>query len=271
MLRKYLPFIAPLALAVAALVGLSGVSWAVQKESCTKSVLCSGLIAVFDFEEASDYAREASNSYARLFEAAGANVGTAAGKLGANAASFAGTDTSRLELLNGGIFGNGAWTVSVWIYPTSTLTNQSIINQSYTNDMGPRFRLVYTGGFHYPQLIVFKESDGASVLLWNSAATTQRLTINAWNHVAFGVTYFIDGTATYFCSVNNQTLYTQSMPAYMHLNAWDTYIGANVQGSENFTGRLDQLVVVGRAWRQGEISLMYNAGAGRAYPFDTGN
>ena len=122
---------------------------AVQKQSCTKSALCTGLIAVFDFEEASDSAREASNSYARLFEPDGYNVGTAAGKLGTNAVSFTGATGSNLVGLNSGLFGMGTWSTAFWVYPTSAGTSGNwyvILTKDYTNDRSTFIGVKNTSG-----------------------------------------------------------------------------------------------------------------------------
>src|SRR5258708_33624162 len=90
------------------------------------SLLCSGLQAVFKFQEANDDTRIDSVGGRQAFEPTGYDVGTAAGKIGTNSISFAGTANSYLYIPRFGGLGAGRWTVALLIYPTSKLTTPGL-------------------------------------------------------------------------------------------------------------------------------------------------
>ena len=262
-------------LAALAVLGLAGGLQAVQKQACNRSVLCNGLIAVFDFEEGSDYAREASNSFLRAYEPDGQNIGTAAGKLGTNAVSLTGASTSYLRLLDFGGLGSSAWTVTGWIYPTAAQTNGDfifLVSNDYQNDRGTSVYLRNSSGTLYLDICTVLYSNDTCV----SATTGPNVSVplSTWSFIAAGSGYWANGQANLWVEVNAGTRYSAAMTGYVRGNSWDTLIGIpafSAANFKNYTGRIDQLSFYGVALSEKDTDLLYNSGSGRTYPYDTGN
>jgi hypothetical protein len=149
-------------------------------------------------------------------------------------------------------FGNGDFTVSFWVYPTSAPNNNQVILAwgAWPNTSGfvvqhseENFGF-FLGGFeeffgYYPPTM-----------------------FEVWHHIAIVRT---SGTANFYVNgVNRGT-------ANWNYNFTDGlfYFG-RAQDVENFfyNGTLDEMGVWNRALTGAQITSLYNAGAGKTYPFN---
>jgi hypothetical protein len=144
--------------------------------------------------------------------------------------SFNGS-TNYLEITDSSIINfssSSNYTVEAWIYPTVALPtgySQVIAGSGYGFTMG-----FYKGGSF---------TVGTLYITNNSAGFTHGGTpnINAWNHIAY-VNIASTGSSVYLNGVQTGTDSAYSFPAA------NTFIGANNDGSQKFTGYISNLRVV---------------------------
>jgi len=253
---------------------VAGTAFAADKKACTDSVLCLGVAGHFDLEEDSDYSRESSVGLAFFYEPDGANVSRATGKLGTYGADFAGTSTSYLTSRDAEHFGSVFYTVSFWIYPDTLGTSgqkQYVLSNDRTNSPGESFYLENVSGSLRPTWQV-KMVDGNALTLQAAAG----ITTSAWHFIVIEAYPAFSESAT----ANNARIY-MSVDGAARTSATLTYpvrvgwgplrLGGRPQsGGENpYDGRLDHLTFYLGTLLNDEISLAYNSGSGRTFPFST--
>lgn len=200
-----------------------------------------------------------------------------AGKSG-DAFTFNGT-SAYVSLPDNSMNLTGDFSISMWVYPTSGLT-QSLFNN-----------LAYTGGVVYKgwQLDINNISGGQSGKITFSIPqgpggstgtfwqfTTTALTNNAWNHVLLtrqsGVNthcwvnnisqgYTLSGTGA-----NITTNPTYNILQYVTIGAFKQLSGA-VSNYVKSGGMIDELSICNRQLTSTERTDLYNNGIGKFYPY----
>jgi hypothetical protein len=148
-------------------------------------------------------------------------------------------------------FGTGDFSVSLWIYPTSASDDNQVVvawgiwpnTSSFIVNYGEAYIGFFLGGF-------------AEVFVYNPPTM-----FNVWHHV---VVVRTSGTANFY--VNGVSRGT----ANWNYNFTDgLYYFGRPQDTESFAmhGTLDEVGAWNRALTEAEITSLYNAGAGKTYPF----
>lgn len=247
-------------------------------EPCIKSTLCSGLLEVYSLDQVSDDASRFGAFMGQLYEPVGVNIGTAVGMFG-NAVDLTGTATSYLWA-NGG--GGLPTTTGFWMRADTFPANGNshyILSRSDTTRPGPYVILTTDGAGTHVQIAFFSVDNSANV-----SVTSGVITVSAWHYIAVGTGIAKDASgvpigAAPFVSIDGAAkTYGATIGFTPHPGSWQFRIGTGFSGAgpdsggtatQSYDGRLDQLTFWGRELTNSEISLIYNAGAGRAYPFVT--
>jgi hypothetical protein len=248
---------------------------AVQRYVCDpqKSVLCDRLGNVFQMEEDSDQNRDSVAGGVELLEAPNTDVARAAGKIGSYAASFAGVDGTYLYLPRGGALGND-FTVALWVYPTSSSTEQIVLSTDEVTAHGPYLSLVPSGGNLKVKGVAYY-GDGRGDVSVTSSST---MTLNAWHLVVWGLRNDpIIGTQQMYVQIDSGVIDTTSLTYWLLSSSNDLIVGQRKGASAGagytmpYSGRIDQLTFAGRYWDSVNVAEFYNAGSGKAYPFVPSN
>lgn len=209
--------------------------------------LLDGLISYWPFDEGSGTTAEdvhGTNEGALL---SGTGV-WAAGILGSsfdfNQSTRMGVGTSdELNLLTAG-------SISAWIHP---------------DDLGDaslgRIFDRYLSGDGYVFFVA--DSTGNKIAFLGNASTvfsTGDITLNAWNHV---VVTWDSGTATMY--IGGSASGSGSYTGIDTLVGGTAVIGSNLGGNRDFDGEIDEVGIWDRALTSGEVSELWNGGAGLAY------
>lgn len=140
--------------------------------------------------------------------------------------------------------------------------NYIISNDGTTSNRGLRFFYQDTAGSKQVRVLVSYNSDGSSI----SAVKTGTLTLDTWYMVTFtdngtDVIVYVNGSAGTTASNAGTRSYDNSVS--------DVFAVAAPYGlSDQFLdGKFDELGVWTRALSGAEITELYNAGAGLAYPY----
>jgi hypothetical protein len=264
----------PSVLAISALLVAGSVYG--QPTLCDKSVLCIGLISVHEFEEAQDGPREdVLNSGNFFIEPAGVTVANAAGKTGfggtTNAVSFSGVSTNYLKFRFTGGFGNGRYSISTWVYPTSAGSTGQV-QALYANDSPhQRAGMIYlenVAGSLVPKFQVYQIDDTQQIVAWGSGIST-----NAWHLVVVEVepNTFSSSDGHIYISVDGGGRVSTSLSNFVRAAQYECDLGRRpYSGDEKpYTGRIDQLAQWARVLSPAEITLLYNNGSGQTFPFVT--
>lgn len=284
MLKRLTPLAAVAALlALAAIVPIQRVSADRLYSYCDveKSNLCAGLVALYEFEEAMDYARTSETGSARLLEPQGSSIAnTGTRKTGTYA--WWHTDTSNNYLLIPHTVGmTGTFTGGLWIYidtpPPSHATNNTvsfILSMKDGNGIPqyPTLSLERNAGTAnvYPRFCIQQAMTGTVTC----AKGTTALSNSTWYYISFGE----------YASPTTSEPYQQTIWVGTNTNArvtatatWppDAWAGELVVGGWYYVAnlysygayKLDQFAVWGRLLSTGDVSRMYNSGSGKAYPF----
>ena len=169
------------------------------------------------------------------------------GKLGSACASFNGT-TSKITTAVNGPTGAAPRSMSCW-FKQNTLIQRGIVGYG-TTAANQLFELNSNGNGYI------------SVNIWGANPSPSNLiTAGTWNHAV--VTY--DGT-TLKVYLNNGT--PASATVTLATTAIPIYIGTSAYGSfAFFNGLIDDPCMWDRALTASEVSTIYSAGVGKAYPF----
>jgi hypothetical protein len=243
------------------------------RSTCKDSVLCDGLLGIFEFQQGADYTRENSYGLLDLFEPDGADVASAAGKVGTGAVSFAGTSTSYLYTpVDLGVMGNSWWAVAFWVYPTSAGASgqsQVLLSEKEVDVFGSFIDLHNAAGAGIaPRATVYDaNTNAATAVTWGS-----NISLNVWHEVV--VTFrpkTVYGNGELNIQVDNGTRVVASITNAIASSSRALYVGkANLAATPNpYTGRLDHLTIAANNWTTAMATLFWNGGSGLAYPFDT--
>lgn len=199
-----------------------------------------------------------------------------AGKSG-NAFAFNGTN-AYVSLPDNSMNLTGDFSVSMWVYPTSGLTQSLVDNLAYTNGVvykGWQLDINNISGAQSGK-ITFNIPQGASSSVFTGwQFNTTALTNNAWNHILLTR---VSGVNT-FCWVNNISQgYTLSgtganiatdpsyhTTQYVTIGAFKQLSGA-VSNYMKSGGMIDELNIWNRQLTSTEITDLYSSGTGKFYP-----
>lgn len=153
--------------------------------------------------------------------------------------------------------GNGAWSVSAWIYPTSA--SQRGIFSWGTNAGNQGIDITLSSTSH-----VAIDNISSNLLV-----TTNTVSLNTWTHVV--VTY--DGTTmkVYFNGVVDPTTATPSALNIVLSGATGEKVGANITGIINFIGTVDELRPYNTALSLAQVQALDMVGHySQSHTFDGG-
>jgi hypothetical protein len=239
-----------------------------------KSKLCEGLVALFNLEEDSNYARTSETASASLFEPNGISVPRTTGKwtTGFGFWHTAGAD-SYLHIPNTVGLG-GTFTAGMWIKVTTgpSADGKAVFVMATVDGLGnTRWPLLYlqrqSGGYTFVYVIE-NAFTGNQVTVTSSAVS-----LNTWYYVTFG-NYASPTTSepfqqTIWIALNDAaaTTATSSYPSRPGLG--NLRFGSHYQAGAFEYGAyvIDQLAVWSRYLTAPERASMYGAGSGLAYPF----
>jgi len=155
---------------------------------------------------------------------------------------------------------NNAWSISCWFYitaqPTAEASIQNIFyvrNNGYANAISLDYRRTSADVYKFDLNNIGSDS-----------VSTQTETLNTWHHyvIVFDTSnfnFYRDGSYVF----NKAKAGSQSVNAFTIGNFENSY-------GRPLVGRADECGLWTRALSTGEITSLYNSGAGLAYPFNTG-
>lgn len=243
------------------------------------SPLCGGLIEYWGFEEASDSPRFGAFG-TPLLEVSGKNTARIAEILatleGSWSLDLASANQGWLWQLGG--LPAGSSTISVW-FKTNSLgavgTKYTIVSANTVNVPGPElyFEVTTVGTSGKVCYTNYEAETGTQIGPLCSSAGS--VTGQSLHMVTVGESPFFVGKARLFLSLDGAApsftstgYYTRSGITIMEVGAHRSkYLAGPF--SQYFDGQLDQLILWSRPLTAAEITLLYNGGAGRAYPFAT--
>lgn len=192
-----------------------------------------------------------ANDFYSINNGTSTNVSYISGKFN-NCASFNGS-TAYIALSNGQQLAHTTFTISAWVYITTSGTWRTIItNWDQNNYSGWHLRVSNTNTIQF--------TYGNNVGGLHQTTTTQAITMNAWNHVA--VTFVTSPTRTVKIFING-ALADRTFPSVnLVYGTWRPGIGVNLNNGtsrvEYFNGRLDDIGYWTRALSDSEITDIYN-------------
>ncbi len=247
-----------------------------------KSKFCAGLVAVYEFDEGSNYARTSETGSSRFLEPAGQNVGNTSGLLGANGgAAYAFNHTaagnSYLEIPNTVGF-SGMFTINLWIRVNTAPSASKFSDILYVyNASGsspyhydPRLQMVYDTGTTVKFKLLAKQSVTDTETPVTSAAVTYG---TSWHLVSFGMYPSPTTTEPYQTTLwiatdggskQTATITWPSVPATGNLRIGEDYAGGN---EEYGAYTVDQMSVYSWIFSAADLTAFYNSGSGRQFPF----
>jgi len=256
-------------------------AWDRNHEACdvngSYGALCVGLSGYARLDEPADTPR------GDLLECPGTDVATSTTtRFGlARSASFDGSSTKGFITYGGGGFGGGTWTVAVWVYPTSVTTTSTILSTMDTSigKQGLTLDLFYTGSALNARARSYMQ-DTDTIL---TAQSTTNLTVNTWHLVVFQSAHStirkLYSTQALKVSVNNgaftSTAWTNSprtnSSGNLVIGKSDSSVhpvtgACNAMGG-GFTGYMQGFALYGRALTANDLSVLWNGGQGRDFPF----
>lgn len=283
---KNLLLVAAVALGIAAPAGAQE-TWDRSHEKCATlgplGALCSGLNFYYRLDEPADYVRR-SQTGGVLMECPGIDVTTTSTtKFGqVRTASFDGSVAKGFIIPGGGTFGEGTWTLAVWVYPTSAVVTSTVVTTMDSNSgkEGLALDLYYTGSALHARARSYMQ-DTDTVL---SAENATNVTANGWHLLVFQSAHStirkLYSTQALKVSVDNGPFTSTSWTNQPRVNGGgniaigksdagiDSATGAcSKVGSGGFTGYMQALATYSRALSANDIALLWNGGAGRDFPF----
>jgi Concanavalin A-like lectin/glucanases superfamily len=177
------------------------------------------------------------------------------------ARSFNGTSDAIFNILNGGTV-SGTWTLSVWVYTTSSTSDMKITGSRDPSDFSFDLSMNYplTGNFH-------SDIGNGSTWINTSADTINAYSLNTWHNIVYavtptGVSIYVDGLL--------DTSYTWSNSTPLLANATHQLaIGWNNDsdsGNNHWAGRIAEYGIWNVALSAGEVESL--AGPPGALPKD---
>jgi hypothetical protein len=280
-MRKKFGFVSLLALALVSSLALltrteTAQAGAHYVNPCLKSVLCNGLAEYFEMDEPTNTPRVGAFG-TLLSEPIATNIGTRTGHGGAGTAvSLAGTTSSYLwKSYSSGPTGH--YTIAMWLYVDSAGVNGQLQypiswDHVLTNRRGPSIYLFNNAGSLGVYHQAFEQETG------NFATVSKPISAAAWHLVVVGMTTYLAGgtnTPNVWVSVDNGARSTATFGYFTTGGGNQFRIGCRpINGPAGtcdspFAGGIDNLAIWSRSLDATDISLLWNSGAGRAYPFVT--
>jgi len=246
-------------------------------EPCIKSTLCKSLLELYEMEEGANSPRFGAYM-GKLFEPTGVTVAqTTTKKTGSYAASFNGS--TQYLWANGGASLPASTTF--WFYPLAlpgSGATKSIMGRNDSASPGPEVYLYNNAGTTKVCIQVRSIDLNQTVSVCNSTA----ISASTWYFVAagFGENRNADGVITgsgLFLSLNAKAKEWSSNIGFVinpgdiqyRLGAGFADAGPGAAGANFFNGYIDQLAFFADELPDIKIALIFNGGAGRAYPFST--
>jgi hypothetical protein len=238
------------------------------------SKFCSGLVALYEFEEATDYDRTSETGSARLLEPDGVNVPRTTGKTGSGPYAFQHQAVANSYLYIPRTVGfSGTFTINFWIHvATGPSADGKEVYLATIKASGaaryPLLELIRVSGTTYVRYTV-KQSITDTL---SYVQVTMPLDAN-FHEVAFGgyptPTQTEPFQWTLWMQVDGGTRATQTVTYPGVPSLGDLIIGgwSNTSPVEYGAYELDQLGVWSWAWSPGDVSTFYGSGTARAFPF----
>jgi hypothetical protein len=270
--------------ALAAAIGLSlafvgggapAMAGAYYPDPClaSRSTLCSGLLEHWNLDEASNSTRWGAYGTPLLEPQPAVNVGNRTGKVGSGSAvDF--TGSTSVYLWNS-LFGSPStrfYTIGFWFWSDTAGTSgqrQALVSWDAGNDRGPNVWLYNQAGTlklcHY---VVNQESDNAVEQCNTTAVTT-----GAWHYAVAGISDYFTGNNVVFVSLDGAAKQTAALTFFPRAGISQIRVGGRpfnglvTTGDMQFDGALDHLDIWTRALSAAEITLLYNTGSGKSYPY----
>ncbi len=213
--------------------------------SHAKPATTRGLVGHWSFEDcklnkASDDSGRGNTGTLTNFALTGATSNWVAGKRGACALNFDGSDDYVLgsNTLNAG----SILTVSAWVNPSTLASIRTILG--WTTSGGPQLRIETTGAVSWIKQNIIAIGTG----------TTGVVGVNSWQHI---VGVYNSSTGAYSFYVNGQPAGSGSSAQALTYSA--PQIGRHGLNTEYMAGSLDDVRVYNRALTGNEISDLYNS------------
>jgi hypothetical protein len=184
-----------------------------------------------------------------------------AGKVGA-AAQFTAASSEYLSVADNAALsmGNIEFTVSAWVYLDSKTATRTILSKRVGVGTGGEYSLVYDNSSDRFLFAVFDSTTGINIATANTFGSPSTAT---W--------YFIVGkveAGTLKVSVNGGAFDSVAKTVTIPDTAAPFLIGAQQSvPTLFFDGRIDAVGIWKRALTSAEVTELYNAGAGKEYPF----
>jgi hypothetical protein len=270
-------------LALAALVPIPTVHADRQYQLCDpfKSNLCSALVALYEFEEDSDFARTSETGGALFLEPDGVNLARSATyktkPTGAGSGySFNHTAAANSSLIIPRTTGfGGTFTGSFWLYvdtlpSADTKVVQIISMKDSLGALGYPYVALYRSGANTNVRFYVKQSVTDTVSYVASSSTVSGST---WTHVSFGM-YPTPTTSepyqmTLWASINAgaKATATVAYPGVPTLGTLTLGAWSNTSPQEYGAYKVDQLAVWSAVLSPEDLTKLYGAGSGKAFPF----
>jgi len=242
-----------------------------------KSTLCGGLASVYEFEEASDFARTSETGGVRFLEPDGANVANSSThKTGTYALDHTAVANSYIYVPRATGPG-GQFTTSFWLYVTTlpSASTKRVQILSTRNQLGvegyPRLYLYHDGT---NVKVRYEVKEGLTDTVRTLTSTTG-ISASTWYMVSFGQHPYSTSAATPYSqrmwiSTNAgtkdvlDTLVFPDVPTF-----GDFIIGgwSNTSPAEYGAYKIDQLASWGGTFSPADLTKLYNSGSGKAFPF----
>jgi hypothetical protein len=172
------------------------------------------------------------------------NTGSLTGKIG-NAASFVAVQSTVLNHANNASLQvTSDFTFSLWVFLNSQ-TSEWIISKEDGVSLDD-YRIVYSGGFLFGNDIT-------------SANVGSAASLSTWYHL---VCWYDSSDSKFRMRINDTTTYVSSVTTALTQTATIFNIGARGGGTSYFDGRIDEVGFWKRKLTSGEITALYNGGAG---------
>lgn len=224
--------------------------------------LIDSLVSYYKMDEASGDRADAHASNTLTDSASGVGVGTA--KLGANASAFVAADSDYFIASGSTVFDvtTGDFSFAFWINSADPATGARILWK----------RVTATGQGYY---VTINASDQIFVGIADAGGTNYRegngstdIADGTYHHVVITWTGSTDATTIHVDGGANEYTSSSSVGTVGDITNAETFqMGRDGSGVAYLTGTIDEVGFWTKVLSSTEISDLYNAGAGFAYPF----
>lgn len=186
-------------------------------------------------------------------------VGSTTGKIG-TCGQFVNTNAEYLSIADNAALSLGAsdMTITAWVYLDSKSGGPHCIVSKYQSGTN-EYLLYLDGGLDRFRLLVYTSGS----LVWVTGNTFGAPALSTWYFVVATLTL---STVTGRLSVNNGTMDSASGSGTPNDSTWAFTIGSHASNGERWDGRIDEVSFWKRVLTAGEITDLYNGGAGVTLP-----